>query len=245
MRLRFLTVIVVLAVAHRASFAQQHLTYGHPHCVGMSSELLQDGVQLFREAVEKDELRGAALLVARDGQIVLHDAVGWRNKERDLPMQSDTLFRMASNTKAVVATGVLLLAEDGELAIDDPIGKHLPAFDNDKCRLIKVRHLLSHTSGLRISTLFLNPLMKPSDEFPHAPSLQLEVNRFAAIGPAVDPGTTFSYNNPGYNTLGALIEAVSGQPLERFLTNRIYRPLGMCDTSNHPPADKLDRMLVA
>ena len=215
-----------------------------PARVGMSAEKLDKAVAMFKQAIAEDDLQGVVLLVARDGKIVLHEALGWRNKEAGLPMEHDTLLRMASNTKAIIATGILVLAEEKQLDLDDPVALHLPAFDNDKCRGITLRHLLSHSSGLRIDSLFLSPLMEPSDEHPEAPSLQLEVNRFAAIGPEFPPGTTYSYNNAGFNTLGAVIEKVSGQPLEQFLTQRIYQPLGMKDTSNHPPEDQVDRMSV-
>jgi CubicO group peptidase (beta-lactamase class C family) len=218
------------------------LPRARPRQLNVSARTLGQGVQLFRSAIEKDELRNVELMVLRDGHIILHEALGWQNKEADLPLQRNTLFRMASNTKSVIATGVLLLQQDGKLSVDDPIGKYLPAFANEKCRQITISHLLSHTSGLRIKSLFLKPLMEKSNEHPDAPNLVLEVNRFAEVGPAEPVGKTYSYNNPGYNTLGALIEVVSGQPLETFLTKRIYSPLGMVDTTNHPPADKLERM---
>lgn len=236
--------LCVFALPPQQLFGQAISAYDAPAAAGMSAEKLDQGVALFRTAVEKDEIRNAVVLVSRRGQIVLHEAVGWRNKEKQLPMQRDTLFRMASNTKAVVATGVLMLVQDGCLSLDEPVGAYLPAFDNDKCRHMTVRHLLTHTSGLRIKTLFLEPLMQPSPGFPNAPNLQREVNRFAEIGPQKRPGTTFSYNNPGYNILGALIEVRSSQSLETFLTQRIYAPLGMSDTSNHPLEEKVERMSV-
>jgi CubicO group peptidase (beta-lactamase class C family) len=193
--------------------ANDVLHVGKPADAGMSAEMLQQGLKLFEDAVEKDDIRGAVLLVARNGKIVFHEAVGWRNKETQLPMQPDSLFRMASNTKAFVATAVMMLSEEGKLSPDDLLYKHLSAFDNEKFNEIKIRHLLSHTSGLRIKTLFLEPLMKKSSEFPDAPTLQLEVNLFAGVGPKFPPGTTYSYNNPGYNTLGAVVEVESGKLL--------------------------------
>lgn len=234
--------LILLSAAPLA--AADGLPRAKPADVGVSAEKLRAGLRLFEDAVKRDDIKGAVLLVARDGKIVFHEAVGWRNQQEKLPMRKDTLFRMASNTKAVVATAVLMLADAGKLSVDDPIGKHLPAFNNRKCRAIRIRHLLSHTSGFRIKTLFLEPLMKPSKQHPHAPTLQLEVNRFAAVGPEKKPGTTYSYNNPGYNTLGALVEVVSGQPLETFLTQRIYTPLGMRETTNHPVPARFARMSV-
>jgi CubicO group peptidase (beta-lactamase class C family) len=137
-----------------------------------------------------------------------------------------------------------MLAERGLLDIDDPIGRHLPAFDNAEYRDVTIRHLLAHTSGLRIKTLFLSPLMESDEQFPHAPTLRLEVARFASVPPEYEPGATYSYNNAGYNTLGALIEACAQQPLEEFLTENIYDPLEMVDTTNHPRAETLGRLCV-
>ena len=220
----------------------QDLPTAAPNQLHVSAKKLQRGVKLFRDAIAEDRLRNTELLVLRDGHIILHEALGWQNKEAKLPLRRHTIFRMASNTKAVIATGILLLQQDGKLSVQDPVGKHLPAFNNAKCRDITIGHLLTHTSGFRISSLFLKPLMTKSAAHPNAPTLQLEVNRFAQVGPREAVGETYRYNNPGYNILGALIEVVSGQPLEIFLTERIYRPLRMVDTTNHPPVNKLDRM---
>ncbi len=236
----FSPLVISLLLTGTLAAAPPALT--NPARVDMSAEKLDEAVAIFKEAITADDLRNVVLLVARNGKTVLHQAIGWRNKETRLPMEPDNLLRMASNTKAAVATGILILAEEKKLDLEDSIGLHLPAFDNDKYQSITLRHLLSHTSGLRIKTLFLNPLMEPSDEHPDAPSLQLEINRFASLGPEVQPGTSYSYNNAGFNTLGAVIEVVSGQLLDEFLRERIYQPLGMTDTSHRPPADQVDRM---
>ncbi len=239
-----LVALVVGAILPHGGRASDPVQPGRSPAAGFSPEKLAAAVADYRRAVDDDEIRGAVLLVARRGIVVLHEPLGWRNKEAGQPMRTDTLFRMASNTKAAIATGVLQLVERGEVALDDPIGKHLPAFDNSKCQKITVRHLLSHTSGLRIKTLFLSPLRMKSRQYPRAPNLQLEVDRFADVGPAVEPGTSYSYNNPGYNTLAALIEVKSRQPVEEYLERHVYRPLRMKDTSHRPPKKKLDRMAV-
>ena len=196
---------------------------------------LASAVELYRDAVARDELRGAVLYVAQRGQVVLHEAVGYRHYAYRLPMERDTLFRMASNTKPVVATVVLMLVEQGELSLSDPVAKHLPSFDNDKSRGVTVEQLLTHTSGLRIG-----PIMYPFEDDEEA-TLRAAVAKFGAEGPAEAPGE-YSYNNAGYNTLGAIVEAVSGQALESFLKSRIYDPLGMSDTLNHEDPAKLFRM---
>ena len=219
------------------------VTRGTPAEVGMSAGVLAGGVALYEEAVERGDLVGAVLLVAKDGKVVLHKAIGWRDKARNLPMEPNTLFRMASNTKPVVATGVAMLVEDGELAYNDLVREHMPEWDNYRAGFINIGHLLSHSSGLRIPTLFLRPYMEPSEEYPDAPTLQLEAARFGSVGAEVTPGTSYSYNNPGFNTLGALIEMASGMPMDAYLDAELYTPLGMNDSYHHEVDEKMDGKL--
>ena len=216
------------------------LTRGMPHDVNMSPAVLEAGVGLYREAVASGELVGVVLLVARNGKVVLHEAIGSRHWEANRPMERNTMFRMASNTKPVVSTAIGILAERGKLRYSDPVRKYIPSFDNYRGGFITIDHLLSHTSGFRINTLFLEPYLAKSPEHPEAPSLQLEVARFGAVGASVAPGTTYSYSNPGFNTLGALVEITSGQALDVFLRDEIYGPLGMADTYHHEVAGKLE-----
>ncbi|HEX6134362.1 MAG TPA: serine hydrolase domain-containing protein [Longimicrobiales bacterium] len=219
------------------------LKLGAPQAENMSAAVLDGAVGLYREAVARGDLVGAVLFVARNGTVVLHEAVGSRDLEAGLPMEKSTMFRMASNTKPVVAAGAAMLVESGRLSFDDPVRKYIPSFDNYRSGFIQVKHLLSHTSGFRINTLFLQPYLPRSAEHPDAPSLQLEVARFGVVGADVTPGTSYSYSNPGYNTLGALIEIVSGRPLDAYLREQIYDPLGMADTYHMETADRLDGKL--
>ena len=159
-------------------------------------------------------------------------------------MQKDTLFRMASNTKAVTAAAVLTLVDEGKVSLDDPISKWLPSWRHDDAGKVTVRQLLTHSSGLRISTLFLKPLMKKSEQHPDAPNLVLECARFGEVGPEVEPGTTYSYSNPGYNTLAGLVEVVTKRGFEQYCTERFYEPLGMRDTNNHESRADNERMSV-
>lgn len=206
-----------------------------PAAVGMDAAKLGEAVALYRTALDRDDIRGAVLYVARRGQVVLHEAIGWKHHAYRLPMAKDTLFRMASNTKPVVAAAVMLLVEDRKLALTDPVAKHLKSFDNAKSRGITIAQLLTHSSGLRIE-----PILLPfADGEPQ--TLQNAVAKFGAVGPAAAPGT-YSYNNAGYNTLGAIIEVASGLPLETFLKTRIYDPLGMVDSLNHENPAELARM---
>lgn len=202
------------------------LSDGLPADVQMSPKALRSGVAVFERAVERGDLVGAVLLVARDGKIVLHEAVGFRDVARTQPLDKNAQFRMGSNTKAVVAAGTLILADRGKIGLDDPIYAHLPAFDTPRSRAIRVRHLLNHTSGITLHDIFVSPPLTTNG------TLQSEVNRLAELGAEHEPGTRYYYVNPTYNILGAMIEVASGQELEQFLRSEIFQPLGMEDTTN-------------
>ncbi len=235
--------LVALALPGAALAQDVTLSSGTPDEVGMSASVLDAGVALYREAVRRGDLVGAVLLVAKNGKVVLHEAVGSRDQAAGLPMLKNTMFRMASNTKPTIATSIGILVEQGDLDYEAPVRTYIPSFDNYRAGFIQVRHLLNHTSGFRIGTLFMPPLMQPSAEHPDAPNLRLEAARFGEVGASVLPGTSYSYSNPGFNTLGALVEMASGMSLDRFLDERIYTPLGMVDSYNHEIAEKLNGKL--
>ncbi len=247
-KLIFKILLITLAYSPGTVYGQKSLTlsYGSPEQVGMSSAILAGGTGLYQEAVDRGDLVGAVLMVVRQGRIVLHEAVGWKDKAHDLAMDPNTMFRMASNTKPLIATAIAQLVEEGKLSYSDMVRDYIPEWDNYRSGFISIGHLLSHSSGLRISSLFLEPLMEPSEQHPDAPNLRLESARFGSIGAEVTPGQSYSYNNPGYNTLAALIEMSSGQLLEEYLEENVYNPLGMEDSYNHQIGHtlegKLDRM---
>jgi D-aminopeptidase len=239
------TTFWMLLVAATATIARTDdalLREGSPQDVAISAAVLDDAVTLVRESVENEEIHGAVLLVARHGRIVLHEAIGWRDADERLPMEADTLFKMASNTKPVIATAILKLVEDGRLGLDDRVGEHIGSWNDGDAAQITIRHLLSHTSGLRIRPIFITPLLTQEDGINDAPSLQAEVDRFAGIGIEKPPGETYSYSNPGYQVLGRLIEVASGQPLKEYLREAIYEPLGMTDSFNHESDAPAKRM---
>lgn len=230
--------VLVLLLTPLASESQeaQTLSYGSPEDVGMSSSVLRGALGVYEEAIERGDLVGAVVLVARQGRIVLHEGLGWRDKEQGLPMEKNTLFRMASNTKPLVATGIAKLVEQGKLDYTDLVRTHMSGWDNYRAGFITIGHLLSHSSGLRISSLFLQPLAENT-------TLQKEAVRFGSVGASVPPGETYSYNNPGYNTLAALVEIASGQLLEDYLKATVYGPLKMEDSYNHQAGHNLDGKL--
>lgn len=145
---------------------------------------------------------------------------------------------MASNTKPVVATAIAMMAEAGTLDLSAPVRLHFAEWDNYRAGFITPHTLLSHTSGLRIPTLFLPGMADDTD-------LVQEARRFGGVGAAAEPGA-YSYSNPGFNTLGALLELYSGETLEDHLDRVLYTPLGMEDSYNyradHPLGGKRDRL---
>ncbi|HSM03581.1 MAG TPA: serine hydrolase domain-containing protein [Longimicrobiales bacterium] len=232
--------VSLFAVAAAPATAQQPatLSYGDPAGAGMSPAVLDAALGVYQEAVERGDLVGAVILVARNGTVVLHEAVGMSDAEAGVAMAPNTLFQMASNTKPVVATAVMMMAESGELDLDEPVRSLLQEWDNYRAGFITPARLLSHTSGLRIPTLFLPGMAQGTD-------LVLEARRFGEVGAAAEPGA-YSYSNPGFNTLGALLELQSGETLEAHLDRVIYTPLGMDDSYNyradHPLDGKRDRL---
>ena len=219
------------------------LSSGKPSEVGMDATILEAGVNMYRKAIERDEVRSAVILIARKGRVVVHEALGWKDKERGIRLKKNAMFRMASNTKPVVATAIAILAEQGKLRFDDPVHRHMKSFDNANASEIMLHHLLTHTSGFRIKPIFFKPLIEKSAKHPNAPSLKLEVDRFGEVGAAEPIGKSYSYSNAGFNTLGAVVETKSGKPLEIYLDQLIYEPLRMDDSYHHEVVGKLDGKL--
>jgi CubicO group peptidase (beta-lactamase class C family) len=256
--------VVQLLVLFAASVAAAAaLEVAPPEEVGMSSERLERLSHELQEYVDNDELAGAVVLVARRGKTVFHEAFGERDAEANVKMEEDSIFRIASQTKAVVSTAVMMLQEEGELLISDSVGKYLPEFlettvavvrDDgtydvvDAERPITIRDLLTHTSGFAYGTGIAGDQWRDAGiqgwyfadrEEPIAET----VARMAKLPAEAQPGEAWVY---GYNSdiLGALVERVSGQSLDEFLSERILQPLAMTDTHFYLPQAKRDRLAV-
>lgn len=205
--------------------------------------------------VADKEIAGAVTLVGRSDQILSLVAVGQQNVEDHLPMRPDTMFRIASMTKPITGIGVMMLVEAGKLALDDTVEKHLPDFRGQMmvasksdetlslskpARLITLRDLLTHTSGLPdTSAPGPGDLTSGRDK-----SLATATSAYAKRPLSFEPGSRWSYSNAGINTLGRIIEVASGQPYEVFLTERLFHPLGMVDTTFYPSDDQAKRVAV-
>ena|SRR5690606_9468365 len=253
-----LPAFVVLAALAAAAAALETTS---PEAAGLSAERLERLTEVLDGYVEDGRLAGGVALVARRGQIVYLNAFGDRDRESNAPMTPETMFRIASQTKAIVSTAVMMLQEEGALLIGDPVGDYLPEFRETTVALprddggydvvrarrpITIRDLLTHTSGFgygtgvaadRWQSAGLQGWYFADRDEPIAET----VKRIAALPADAQPGERWVY---GYSTdiLGALVERVSGQPLDRFLAERIFEPLGMHDTHFYVPEAKRDRL---
>lgn len=203
--------------------------------------------------VDQKEVAGAVTLVGRREGVVHVEAVGSRDLAANAPMRPDALFRIASMTKPITALGIMILADEGKLAVTDPVEKHLPEFRGQMVvaqrsgdsvtlkkpsRPITVHDLLTHTSGM------------PGGPPPGLAELYRTRNRTLAEGVLAysqrplefEPGTRWAYSNSGIDTLGRIIEVVSGQGYEAFLAQRLFEPLGMKDTTFSPRPEQLERL---
>lgn len=209
-----------------------------------------------KEFVDKGMLAGTVTLVARHGQIAALDAVGYSDIESKTPLRTDAIFQLHSMTKPVVAMGAMILMEEGKLALNDPVEKHLPEFrgtwviDGDadgERRLVRpkrpitIRDLMTHTSGL--------PLNPPPGIGELHGALHKTLEQVVLVVSqqplAFQPGTRWQYSNTGIAALARTIEVLSGMPYEKFLEARIFAPLGMKDTFTYPPEDRFGRMPTA
>jgi CubicO group peptidase (beta-lactamase class C family) len=154
--------VAVLSVAGVAPFAQADLPFAKAETVGMSSKRLERVNAFIKDYIDTNQIAGAVTLIARKGKIVHFEAQGWRYKEENQPMEKDAIFSLASMTKPIVSTALMMLWEDGKFMLDDPISKWLPSYAKKEvldpltgrrvpARPVTVRHVLTHTSGLSLT----------------------------------------------------------------------------------------------
>jgi CubicO group peptidase (beta-lactamase class C family) len=238
-------------LAFSLSLAAATLPTSKPEDVGLSSKHLQQIARLVKGHVDAGDLSGAVTLVARKGKVVHLEAHGQMDLEAKKPMQTDTLFRMASMTKPVTAVAILMLMEEGKLILADPVSKFIPEFANGKVaewnspndprgagvrlvpahREMTLQDLLTHTAGMTVANE--GPAGEYYARLKLAPTATLaeRVKAWGAVPLNFQPGTQWQYTGgPGFDTLGRVVEIVSGMTLEEFFERRIFQPLGMRDT---------------
>jgi CubicO group peptidase (beta-lactamase class C family) len=190
--------------------------------VGLDPAALKELSAAARSVVDHDDAVGAELLVVKDHKTVLHEAFGFKDKESKAPMEPDTIFCIRSMTKPVAATAIQMLIDEGKIALSDRASQHLPAFRGTACEPITVEQLLTHRAGLPLSLI-----NKPLTDYQGRADV---VQQIAEQGPVLPIGGQFSYSDCGADSIGAIIDQVSGASAEEFIQHRILDPLGMRDT---------------
>ena len=199
--------------------------------------------------VDSHALAGAVTLVASKDKVLDLEAVGYADLAAKKPMKTDDLFWIASQTKPMTATAMMMLVDEGKVNLDDPVEKYLPEFKGQMLEVkqekgpavlkkpvhpITIREILSHTSGL--------PNIPPKGGRWDKLSLKDSVLGYASTPLALEPGTKHVYCNAGINTAGRIIEVVSGMPYEEFMVSRLFKPLGMKDTTFWPTEEQVQRL---
>jgi CubicO group peptidase (beta-lactamase class C family) len=208
---------------------------------------IASGLQPF---VDAHVLAGAVTLVASKEKVLDHSAVGFADVAKQQPMPKDALFWIASMSKPITGAALMILVDEGKVRVEDPVEKYLPEFkgqmvvaEKDESHTllrkpvhpITVRNILSHTSGLA----FKSPIELPTlDLFP----LETRVRSYAAQPLLFEPDSKYLYSNEGINTAGRIIEVVTGMSYEAFLEERLFKPLGMNDTTFRPTPAQIARV---
>ena len=222
----------------------------------INQEILTEIPQRVKASIDKQAVAGAVTLVAHGKDVVEFDAAGMADIEAGHTMKKDTIFQIMSMTKPVTAIGIMMLAEEGKLALRDPVELYLPEFHNlrvattvgpDADRLgvpvhaITIRDLLTHTAGIQDY-----PGPPGIGDYAQTMNVPLDevVKRLAKQPLLFQPGTQWSYSSPGIEILGRIIEVCSGQTYVDYITEHVLRPLGMKDSFFFPPQDKIARIAM-
>jgi CubicO group peptidase (beta-lactamase class C family) len=239
----------------------QELPTAKPEDVGFSNDRLSRLDEMFANYVKDEKMAGSVILVERKGNVAYFKAFGFRDKESNAKMETNSIFRIASQTKAIVSVGIMMLQEEGKLLIQDPVSRFIAEFKNTTVAVPKtgggydivkakremtIRDLLTHTAGVGygegiaaeewkkagIQGFYFADRNEPVAE---------TIKRMASLPMDAQPGEKYVY---GYATdiLGVVIERASGMPLDQFLQKKIFEPLGMSDTYFFLPKEKSSRL---
>jgi len=253
--------ICLLLLCVAVSIQAQNLATVKAEEVGLSSERLQKLSDVFQGYADDKKMAGSVMLIMRHGKVAYFKSFGQRDIEVNSPMQNDAIFRIASQTKALVSVGIMMLQEEGKLLISDPVSKYIPEFKETTVaqsregggydiikskRAITIRDLLTHTAGIGYGYGLAADKWKEAgiqgwyfadrDE-----PIAATIARMASLPMDAQPGEKYVY---GYNTdiLGVVIEKASGKSLDEFITSKILTPLGMKDTHFYLPQAKANRL---
>ena len=256
----------LLLTATALSLTAASLPSSKPEDVGLSTERLQRIHTLVQKHMDLGDITGAVMMVARKGQIAYFEASGTIDAETKKPMTRDSVFRLASMTKPVIGTSIMMMLEEGKVQLGDPVSKFIPEFKNMKvailqeagrgegnppkfytvpaAREITVKDLLTHTSGLssgpmgqsEVRKIRRKPEEKLSDYIPRLATTPLEFQ----------PGSRWMYSpSDGFDVLARIVEVASAMPLDRFLEQRLFVPLDMPNTHHYPTDEQMPRLVSA
>lgn len=249
-----LTAIALAIVVFDAPASAQGLPTATPESVGLSSAQLDRVTAGLQAHIDQGHIAGVVAAVVRDGRLVYMEALGQADIEAARPMPKDAIFRLYSMTRSMTSLAAMILWEEGVFQLDDPISQYLPQFvgqrvfadagspDMDQTQSrdgdITVEHLLLHTSGLGSRS---SGIYRAEGVRLRSISVEQMVDNAARTPLFEDPGTNWRY---GISTtiLGRLVEVWSGKPLEDYLQERVFRPLGMTDTGFWVEPERADRL---
>jgi CubicO group peptidase (beta-lactamase class C family) len=248
------SLILTLACAVHAAEIPQ----AAPESQHVSPAKLEVAEKAVQQTIDQKEYAGAVTLVLRNGKIVEWKTYGMADMARNKPMQKDTIVRIYSMSKPITTTAAMILHEEGKFQLDDPVSNFLPELKGlrvyvgpgDKTepakREITIRDLLRHTSGFTYGLFGDSPvdhMYLAKNVFDRQQTLQQFVARLATLPLKYQPGTKFNYS-VSTDVLGRLVEVVSGETLDAFFAERIFKPLDMVDTGFSVPAEKVARLAV-
>ena len=258
------------AVLSGALVQAQGLPSASPESVGMSASRLAHIKEAFAQEIDKGNLPGVVVMVARKGKLVYSETVGFQNKEAGKLLSKDAIFRIYSMTKPLVSVGAMMLIEDGKMQLNDAVSKFIPAVKGLQVSVAKadgefakvtytlvpsdremtVQDLLRHTSGLAYANLTQNAPVRDAytkggiDDDPRGLTPAQEIESIAKSPLIHQPGTIWEYSL-STDMLGRVIEAVSGKRLSDFMDERLFKPLDMKDTGFFVPQEKQSRLAEA
>jgi CubicO group peptidase (beta-lactamase class C family) len=265
----FLSALTLLAGAQtKSAKTSAPLAEASPESQGFSAERLARVDAMLQSAVADSDIPGAVMLIARNGKIVYWKAFGMADNVAKRQLKRDDIFRIASQSKAITSTAVMMLWEQGKFQLDDPISKYIPEFKNPQVLKdfnysdttwttepakseITIRQLLTHTSGIGYGIIDGDERFKIM--YNKAGITDLFTTENISIGESVrklaklplhhNPGEKYTYSE-GIDVIGYLIEVLSGEPFDVFLKKNIFDPLGMSDTWFYLPSEKASRLVA-
>lgn len=263
--IRIPAVAILLTFLLGTAIAQDLQQARSPEEVGLSSERLQRLDAVLKGDIEGGKINGAVLLIARKGKIAYFKNFGWRDAEKRLPMEKDSIFRVYSMTKSITAVATAMFMEEGKILLSDPVAKYIPSFKEIQVGEIKkdetgkevlslvaprtamtIYDLLLHTSGL---SYFFFPPRLIQERYRAAGMHRLEeltnaevCERLARLPLVAHPGTRYQYGM-SYDVLGRVLEVISGRPLDQLFEERIVRPLKMKDSGFRVKESEANRLV--